>query len=202
MNGFAIFFYLNVLTAAYGRRMGGGSRCYSHEEARQGMVTLVDCHGNAYKTISKEHYGKYTYKAEQAGGDEHIWTASDRRMSRVEVDAKCNHVSIDAIARCLEVPFFFVWCASNEKIQWVSDTLFPRDVEDRNDMLRVTKTCFGTNATARVMAPVRPVDMREVDEAEAKRNFQRDVVTVVILVVIVICLMGCLERRNKKYGRV
>ena len=174
---------------------GHGTRCHNHEELRQSEVWVVDCHGHPEAQVGPMENGKYKYEA-----GEHRFTSRDRKVDSVAASIECDGRVIVLLARCLELPNFYLWCANHTTVVAVRDTEFPRYAGEAVHLYERMEQCLVVNASVYWQTPMRPINLLAIEQYEEARE-KVDMVLLIATVSILFCCVFC-HGSGKKYSRV
>lgn len=173
------------------------STCRSHEELRGGEIWVVDCHGRLQGQIGPMQNGKYHYKS-----NSHRFSSRDRKVDRFYANIGCDERFIFFMAKCLELPHFYVWCANGTTLAAICDTEFPRYAGERLDMFKRMKECLPTNTSMQVQTPIRAENVLAIEKYENEEGKKQLLVLSVACTTLCCCFICQLKGKGKNYQRV
>jgi len=178
--------------------LGRHYSCRHHEELRGDGLWVVDCRGDVVEEVNSLANGKFRYKAPVEDCPTHQWSSHDRNMGSVTVDLpECSTYAASALARCLQVPPFFVWCVNATSVVAVYDSDFPRSYGAHDDLAEDARKC---GAVARRGCRYRAYNVRDVEQNEAAVENAQNVIIGIIVMVILFCF-GC-QGKQPRYNAV
>lgn len=183
-----------MITGVHALPLLRASSCHSHEELRGGEIWLVDCHGFLELQIFPLQNGKYKYNS-----NSHRFNSRDRKVDMVHANTVCGPHATWSMAKCIEVPNFYVWCANDTTLAAIRDTEFPRYAGERIDLVERMQECVPKNTTVQVQSPLRPTNLIELEKYEKSRE---NLDIIILSSIITIMLLCCFCSSERKYSRL